>query len=136
MPSLRRVSARVTVRSDTAANWTSGDPVLLTGEIGWESDSTKLKVGDGATAWSLLGYYHTGEDAPGALVHDETRFPASVNSYKGALEYLFDRLVTIESMPDGELGDLEQDLAYLSTDILTEAGEYLITQGGDSIQFN
>jgi len=93
MPTLRRVSARVTVRSDTAANWTSEDPVLLNGEIGWESDSTKLKVGDGATAWSSLGYYHTGEDAPGALVHDNTRWSPSVNSYKLALEANYDSLV-------------------------------------------
>jgi hypothetical protein len=43
-------------RRDTAANWTSADPTLLAGEFGYESDTGKLKVGDGSTAWSSLAY--------------------------------------------------------------------------------
>lgn len=43
-------------RRDTAANWTSADPTLLAGELGQESDTGKLKIGDGSTAWSSLAY--------------------------------------------------------------------------------
>tara|TARA_R100000988_G_scaffold80968_1_gene44329 strand:- start:446 stop:3424 length:2979 start_codon:yes stop_codon:yes gene_type:complete len=43
-------------RRDTAANWTSADPTLLAGEFGYETDTGKLKVGDGSTAWSSLAY--------------------------------------------------------------------------------
>jgi hypothetical protein len=43
-------------RRDTAANWTSFNPVLLAGEIGIESDTNKWKVGDGSAAWTALGY--------------------------------------------------------------------------------
>jgi len=47
-------------RRDTAANWTSANPVLLLGEIGYVSDSTTgaLKIGDGATAWNSLPYIY------------------------------------------------------------------------------
>jgi hypothetical protein len=43
-------------RRDTAANWTSTNPVLQLGEVGWETDTRKSKLGDGATAWNDLGY--------------------------------------------------------------------------------
>lgn len=44
------------VKSTTAARWTSKNPVLLNGEIGVESDTGKMKYGDGSTAWSGLPY--------------------------------------------------------------------------------
>lgn len=43
-------------RRDTAANWTAANPVLLAGEVGFETDTYKLKIGDGTTAWSSLAY--------------------------------------------------------------------------------
>lgn len=44
-------------RRDTAANWTAANPTLASGEPGWETDTNKLKIGDGATAWNALGYF-------------------------------------------------------------------------------
>lgn len=43
-------------RRDTAANWTTQNPTLLAGEIGYETDTGYIKVGDGSTAWTSLGY--------------------------------------------------------------------------------
>jgi hypothetical protein len=40
----------------TASRWTSTNPVLLAGEIGVETDTNKMKVGDGVTQWNSLGY--------------------------------------------------------------------------------
>ena len=34
---------RFKIRRDTAANWTSNNPTLLEGELGWESDTKKLR---------------------------------------------------------------------------------------------
>jgi len=48
---------RLTLRRDTAANWTSANPTLAQGEPGFETDTLNLKVGDGATAWNDLAYY-------------------------------------------------------------------------------
>ena len=50
------MTARLQNRRDTAANWTSNNPTLAAGEIGYETDTTKFKIGDGATAWSSLAY--------------------------------------------------------------------------------
>ncbi len=52
---------RVQMRRDTAANWTSENPVLSQGEHGFETDTDKFKIGDGATAWnSITEYFQKG----------------------------------------------------------------------------
>ena len=46
----------IKLRRDTAANWTSANTVLAAGELGLETDTAKLKAGDGTTAWTSLSY--------------------------------------------------------------------------------
>jgi hypothetical protein len=59
------MTARLQNRRDTAANWTSNNPTLAAGEIGYETDTTKFKIGDGATAWNSLAYaYAAGASGP------------------------------------------------------------------------
>lgn len=48
--------ARFQMRKGTAAQWTAANPTLLNGEPGAETDTKKLKVGDGVTAWNSLAY--------------------------------------------------------------------------------
>ncbi|MFN3474094.1 MAG: hypothetical protein ACK4ZW_08620 [Blastomonas sp.] len=48
--------ARFRIRRDTAANWTSVNPVLQLGEPGLETDTRRVKYGDGSTAWASLAY--------------------------------------------------------------------------------
>lgn len=50
------MAVQIQLRNDTAANWTSNDPILAVGEIGIETDTDLFKLGDGATAWTALGY--------------------------------------------------------------------------------
>lgn len=46
----------IQIRRGTAAEWTSANPVLAAGELGFEIDTKKLKGGDGVTSWSSLPY--------------------------------------------------------------------------------
>jgi len=43
-------------RYDTTADWASNDPILLAGEIGWDTDLKQGKLGDGTTAWTALAF--------------------------------------------------------------------------------
>lgn len=45
------------IRRDTAANWTAANPTLAAGEQGYETNTGKIKYGDGATAWVSLAYF-------------------------------------------------------------------------------
>lgn len=44
----------------TEARWTSFDPILELGVVGIESDTGKIKVGDGSTRWASLPYLTPG----------------------------------------------------------------------------
>jgi len=50
------VTAKIQIRKGTAAQWTSANPILLAGEIGFETDTGKIKIGDGSTTWATLVY--------------------------------------------------------------------------------
>jgi len=50
------MAVQIQFRNDTAANWTSANPTLAVGEMGIETDTDQFKIGDGATAWTSLGY--------------------------------------------------------------------------------
>ena len=50
------VRVQMQIRRDTAANWNSADPILLAGEWGYETDSGKIKIGDGSTTWLSLDH--------------------------------------------------------------------------------
>lgn len=46
----------ITVRKDSSTNWTSVNPTLDAGEFGYETNSGKVKVGNGLLAWNALPY--------------------------------------------------------------------------------
>ena len=49
----------IQVRRDTAATWTSVNPTLASGEIGFETNTGKFKIGTGSTVWTSLSYATT-----------------------------------------------------------------------------
>lgn len=51
---------QIKLRRDTAANFTSKNPVLGLGEPAYETDTKKLKIGDGTTAYTQLEYFTAG----------------------------------------------------------------------------
>jgi hypothetical protein len=55
------MATRMQQRRGTAAQWTSTNagagPVLNAGEIGWESDTNRFKIGDGVNNWANLDYF-------------------------------------------------------------------------------
>ena len=48
---------KIQLRRDLATNWTTVNPTLSQGEIGYELDTGLLKIGDGTTAWVSLNYF-------------------------------------------------------------------------------
>jgi hypothetical protein len=50
------MATRIQVRRDSAANWTSNNPTLADGEIGFETDTGLFKIGTNNTSWTSLEY--------------------------------------------------------------------------------
>ena len=55
------VVTQIQIRRGTAAEWTSANPTLSAGELGFETDTGLLKGGNGATAWNSLPYVGAGD---------------------------------------------------------------------------
>jgi hypothetical protein len=56
---------KLQVRRDTAANWTTANPTLSAGEIGYETDTGKFKIGNGSTVWASLVHFEAGAGGGG-----------------------------------------------------------------------
>jgi len=65
------MATRMQQRRGTAAQWSGANPILAAGEIGFETDTGKFKIGNGSSLWSALNYYVDGnailDGAPGVL---------------------------------------------------------------------
>lgn len=51
---------QIRLRRDTSAAFTSSNPILGNGEPAYETDTKKLKIGDGTTAYNALAYFAGG----------------------------------------------------------------------------
>jgi len=66
------VQTRIQIRRDTATNWSSTNPTLASGEIGFDTTNNQMKIGNGSTAWNSLDYA-----SGGASVEVSQTAPAS-----------------------------------------------------------
>ena len=76
-------SSLITVRRDTAANWSSVNPILASGELGYDTTTPALKIGDGATAWNSLSAIGGGgsSDFSLASLASDLALSITVNNY-------------------------------------------------------
>jgi hypothetical protein len=50
------VQTKIQFRRSIATDWVAVNPILSAGEVGYETDNKKFKIGDGTTAWNSLAY--------------------------------------------------------------------------------
>lgn len=55
------MAVRIQFRRGTATEWSTANPILAEGELGYESTSKAIKFGDGVTAWNSLGVAAAGD---------------------------------------------------------------------------
>ena len=66
------VQTKIQIRRDTATNWSSTNPTLAAGEIGFDTTNNQIKIGNGSTLWNALDYA-----SGGASVEISETAPAS-----------------------------------------------------------
>jgi hypothetical protein len=79
------MAARIQFKRGLSSSWTSANPTLFVGECGFETDTGKLKVGDGTTAWNSLSYFFG--DISGANLNDFGDVSAATPSSGEFLKY-------------------------------------------------
>ena len=88
------MATRIKMRRDSTSNWLNNNPVLADGELGIEQSNgniDKIKIGDGVTAWNLLGYYGSGGTSASLENLENGFFKLTV----GATEIYFPATTTI-----------------------------------------
>jgi hypothetical protein len=68
------MAIRMQQRRGTSTQWTSANPTLAAGEIGFETDTGKFKIGNGSSTWTQLSYFADASD------FDTTSIMATVDS--------------------------------------------------------
>ena len=53
---------RIQIRRDIALNWSTENPILLQGEVGFDMTNNNIKIGDGIKTWNELPYLTTEVD--------------------------------------------------------------------------
>ena len=98
------MASKLQFRKDTTANWAFSNPILSEGEPGVDLDTGGLKVGDGVTAWSALGWA-----SGGAVIDDnETDSTAAWSAEK-----------VQEQIDASAIGDTTTPVAVMSATTVT-----------------
>lgn len=77
---------QIKLRRDTAANFTSKNPVLGVGEPAYEIDTKKLKIGDGTTAYNSLDYFTSGGGGSGDVSSSANNIFTGENTFSNLVK--------------------------------------------------
>jgi hypothetical protein len=80
------MAVKLQIRRDTAVNWTTANPLISQGEICFEIDTYKVKIGTGLIRWNDLPYFASTPPVSAYIVNstvgNETTKAASVAAMK------------------------------------------------------
>lgn len=115
-----QLNVTLITRNDTSSQWGSVNPILSKGELGYDSDSKMLKIGDGSSTWDNLEFIRSdlvseGKGAPssgatnkklGSVYVDTTGSKAYILIKKDATSSTWKQIVTPEDLSDLGAGDM------------------------------
>lgn len=99
------MATRIQLRGDTSGNWSSTNPTLALAEVGIETNTRRLKIGDGSTAWNGLDYF----DAD-AVPYDDSAASITAATVQAAIDTLaglLDGRVTAHNALDARVSSVE-----------------------------
>jgi hypothetical protein len=130
------MAIRMQQRRGTAEQWTTANPILSPGEIGFETDTNQFKLGDGVNRWEDLSYFvnldglggslddyillsEKGEPFGVATLDEEGQIPGE------QLKYVDDAIETIVGFAPEQLDTLGELATALgdNADFVTTVGE-------------
>ena len=108
---------RMQQRRDTALNWSTYNPVLRQGELGFDTNARKFKIGDGETDWNGLDYLleEEVEAALAAQVAAEAAQAAAESAAESVIPSTDAAMTAIDADPDSDFrvqSDARQSASY------------------------
>lgn len=132
----------IKIRRDSSSNWTFSDPILADGEIGFESDTNRIKIGNGDDVWTLLKYASASLEISETEPTEPNEGNVWFNSTNGRA-YIFYDLTWVDlnpgiAGPQGVSGVISSSEAPEDTSVLwvdvTEEPDVPVPAGGDAGQ--
>jgi hypothetical protein len=84
------MATRMQQRRGIASQWTSVNPVLAAGEIGFETDTNKFKMGNGTSTWTQLVYFANANELTAAINSVVGMAPETLNTLSEIADALGD----------------------------------------------
>ncbi|MGW9567131.1 hyaluronate lyase N-terminal domain-containing protein [Prescottella equi] len=97
---------RIQIRRGTEDEWYDENPTLAAGELGYERDTFKFKIGDGTRTWRFLPY--------AAAAMDHSHAPADIEGLVDAFEGLQQYIATVDDTVTSLAGVVYQRPAFFS----------------------
>ena len=97
---MAKLNTRIQLKHGLAASWADKNPVLLAGEIGIETDTLKMKVGNGTSNWSALGYLGADANDILAIINENRDSCTTVEVAEGQSDT--EALATISNPKNGD----------------------------------
>lgn len=135
---------QIKLRRDTSANFASANPVLGVGEPAYETDTKKLKIGDGTTAYTQLEYFTAGGGGsanitatlPLKIVDGVISLEVdgqTIQIVDGKLHANIDELGNEVNSLTGEVTDLSGRVTAVEADIMNKASKSDLAEKQDKL---
>ena len=105
----KELNTRIQLKHGLAAKWAERNPVLLAGEMGIETDTLKMKVGDGTSNWKALGYLGADANDILAIINENRDSCTTVEVAEGKSDT--EALATIPNPKNGDIAVLEKSIS-------------------------
>lgn len=105
----KELNTRIQLKHGLAASWDSKNPILLAGEMGIETDTLKMKVGDGTSNWKALGYLGADANDILAIINENRDSCTTVTVAEGQSDA--EALATIADPKNGDTAVLVKTIS-------------------------
>ena len=133
------MATRMQQRRGTAAQWTAANPILAAGEIGFETDTSKFKMGNGSSAWSALTYFANAAelaaiiDGAPDLLNTLNELALAIGDDPAFITTITASLSEHSNDTTGVHGINNTALLALSADVTTEIGTAITAHNTDTL---
>ena len=106
------LKVRNRIATKTSAEWETENPILLKGEMGYDSTSKRYKIGDGVNTWKNLEYTTINGKSKLTLFKSSTK----TNQYDGTADLTIVPSDVVGAMEDGNL-DITDNTEFITSNV-------------------
>jgi hypothetical protein len=116
-----QIASIIQLSTAPKATWDSEDPILPEGMPGWESDTKKMKIGDGVTTWTGLAY-----TVDATLTPEQKALLDNAGAANGVSVLDANGLIPLDTLPDQAKSHIKYIADIPSRDAVDEADRHFI----------